>query len=367
MGSKVTSRAIAYGLLRALLVIGGITLLVWFLWEIQSVLFYIGFAAVLSLVGRPIVIFLRDYLRLPNTLAVIVTLIILFFNIVGAILLVIPIIAEQGENISKIDIDEVKYNLEILNDEISDYFGISKVDILERIQNLDFVKENLTMDLVPQFVNGFFGTLGSVMIGLFSILFITFFLLKDSRLLLEGVLVFSKKGNEGQFLRAFTKIKQLLSRYFIGLIFQILILFILYSITLLVIGTENALIIAFFCALLNLIPYLGPAIGYVLMSAFVISDNLGAEFTDVILPQLIIVAICYGFIQLIDNFLNQPLIFGKSVKSHPLEIFLIILIAGLLFGIIGLVLAVPTYTAIKVISKEFLSEYKIVKKLTQNL
>ena len=75
----------------------------------------------------------------------------------------------------------------------------------------------------------------------------------------------------------------------------------------------------------------------------------------------------YGIIQLIDNFLNQPLIFGKSVKSHPLEIFIIILIAGLVFGIIGLVLAIPTYTAIKVISKEFLSEYKIVKKLTQNL
>ncbi|PRP66139.1 AI-2E family transporter [Nonlabens agnitus] len=367
MGTRATSRAIAFGLLRALLIIAGVFLLAWFLWEIQSVLFYIGFAAVLSLVGRPIVLFLRDRLNFPNTLAVIVTLIILFSVIVGAILMIIPVIAEQGENISKIDIEEVKDNLEILNTQISDYFGISKVNVLERIQNLEFVRENLTMDLIPQFVNGLFGTLGSLLIGLFSILFISFFLLKDSRLLLEGVLVFSKKGNEGQFLRAFTKIKQLLSRYFIGLIFQILIIFVLYGILLLSLGTENALIIAFFCALLNLIPYLGPAIGYFLMSAFVISDNLGANFTEIILPQLIVVSIGYGIIQMIDNFLNQPLIFGKSVKSHPLEIFIIILIAGLLFGIIGLVLAIPTYTAIKVISKEFLSEYKIVKKLTQNL
>jgi len=367
MSSKITSRAIAFGLLRALLIIAGVILLAWFLWEIQSVLLYIGFAAVLSLVGRPIVLFLRDRLMLPNTLAVIVTLIILFTIIIGAILLIIPVIAEQGENISKINIEEVKSNLEVLNDQISDYFGIEKVNVLERIQSLDFVRNNITTELVPQFVNGFFGTLGSFMIGLFSILFIAFFLLKDSRLLLEGVLVFSKKGNEGQFLRAFTKIKQLLSRYFIGLIFQILILFVLYGILLLSLGTENALIIAFFCALLNLIPYLGPAIGYFLMCAFVISDNLGANFTDIILPQLIIVSIGYGIIQMIDNFLNQPLIFGKSVKSHPLEIFIIILIAGLVFGIIGLVLAVPTYTAIKVISKEFLSEYKIVKKLTQNL
>jgi len=367
MASKVTSRAIAFGLLRALLIVAGVILLGWFLWEIQSVLFYIGFAAVLSLVGRPIVLFFRDKLMFPNTIAVIVTLIFLFTIIIGAVLLIIPVIAEQGENISKINMDEVESNLEVLNDQISDYFGIEKVNVLERIQNLDFVRNNLTIDLVPQFVNGFFGTLGSFMIGLFSILFIAFFLLKDSRLLLEGVLVFSKKGNEGQFLRAFTKIKQLLSRYFIGLIFQILILFVLYGIMLLSLGIENALIIAFFCALLNLIPYLGPAIGYILMSAFVISDNLGANFTETILPQLIIIAIGYGIIQMIDNFLNQPLIFGKSVKSHPLEIFIVILIAGLVFGIVGLVLAVPTYTAIKVISKEFLSEYKIVKKLTQNL
>jgi predicted PurR-regulated permease PerM len=366
MAENITARDIAFGLLRALAIIAGILALLWFLWEIQSVLLYIGVAAVLSLVGRPIVLFLRDRLKVPNTIAVIITLIILFSIIIGTVIMIIPVIAEQGENISKINIDEVKSNLETLNQQISDYFGIDRVNVLERIQNLEYVRE-FDMEIVPQFVNGFFGTLGSFMIGLFSILFIAFFLLKDSRLLLEGVLVFSKKGNEGQFLRAFTKIKQLLSRYFIGLIFQILILFVLYSIMLLSLGVENALIIAFFCALLNLIPYLGPAIGFILMCAFVISDNLGANFTAIILPKLIVVAIGYMIIQLIDNFLNQPLIFGKSVKSHPLEIFIVILIAGLVFGIIGLVLAVPTYTAIKVISKEFLSEYKIVKKLTQNL
>jgi len=367
MEPKALSRSIAFGLLRTLLIIGGIILLAWLLWEIQSVLFYIGVAAVLSLIGRPLVLLLRDQLKFPNTLAVIITLIILFSIMIGAILMIIPVIVEQGENISKIDIEEVKINLEILNEQISDYFGISRVNVLERVQNLEFVKANFTLDLVPQFVNGFFGTMGSIMIGMFSILFIAFFLLKDSRLLLEGVLVFSKKGNEGQFLRAFTKIKQLLSRYFIGLILQVVILFVLYSVILLSLGVQNALIISFFCALLNLIPYLGPAIGYILMCAFVISDSLGANFTEFILPKLIVVTIGYGIIQLIDNFLNQPLIFGKSVKSHPLEIFIIILIAGLVFGIIGLVLAIPTYTAIKVISKEFLSEYKIVKKLTQNL
>ncbi|MFB0904584.1 MAG: AI-2E family transporter [Nonlabens sp.] len=366
MIKAIHSKSITYGLLRALGLIFGVFILLWFLWEIQSVLAYIGIAAVVSLIGRPIVLFLKDRLKFHNTIAVILTLLLLFMIIIGAVLMVIPIITEQSDNLSKIDLEELELNIEILNEQISAYFGIQRVDILERLQKTHYY-ENFNMELIPQFVNGFFGTLGSFGIGLFSILFIAFFFLKDSRLLLEGVLVFSKKGTEGQFLRAFTKIKQLLSRYFIGLVFQVFILFVLYGVILFIVGVENAIIIAFFCALLNLVPYLGPAIGYVLMSAFVVSGHLGSNFSVVILPKLMIVLIGYGIVQTIDNFLNQPLIFGKSVKSHPLEIFIIILIAGILFGILGLVLAIPTYTAIKVISKEFLSEYKIVKKLTQNL
>lgn len=366
MTTKSLSKAIAYGLLRAIGIIMGILITLFFLWEIQAVLAYIGIAAVLSLIGRPIVLFLRDRLRIPNTIAVVITLVVLLIVILSAIALIIPVIIEQGENIGQIDIDELRENLEILNTQFNDFFNIERVDLLERVEQLEVFKD-FNMDLIPTFINSFLGTLGSFGIGLFSILFISFFLLKDSRLLLEGVLVFSKKGNEGQFLRAFTKIKQLLSRYFIGLVFQVIILFALYTILLLIVGVEHALIIAFFCALLNLIPYLGPAIGYVLMSGIVISDNLGNDFTSFIFPKLIIVFVGYGIVQTIDNFINQPLIFGKSVRSHPLEIFLVILLAGILFGVLGLILAIPTYTAVKVIAKEFLSEYKIVKKLTHNL
>ena len=75
----------------------------------------------------------------------------------------------------------------------------------------------------------------------------------------------------------------------------------------------------------------------------------------------------YLIAQLIDNFFSQPIIFSKSVKSHPLEIFLVIVIGGLMFGIVGMIVAVPTYTAIKVILKEFLSENKIVMSLTKDL
>mgnify|MGYP000082286664 FL=1 len=71
--------------------------------------------------------------------------------------------------------------------------------------------------------------------------------------------------------------------------------------------------------------------------------------------------------QLIDNFLSQPMIFSKSVKSHPLEIFIVILTGGTLMGTTGMIVAIPLYTTLKVIFKAFLSENKIVKSLTQDL
>ena len=94
------------------------------------------------------------------------------------------------------------------------------------------------------------------------------------------------------------------------------------------------------------------------MLTLTMTSNLGESFSEVILPKTFWVFIVFMIGQLIDNFGSQPVIFSKSVKSHPLEIFLVILITGILFGIIGLMIAVPAYTVIKVILKEFLAENK---------
>lgn len=69
----------------------------------------------------------------------------------------------------------------------------------------------------------------------------------------------------------------------------------------------------------------------------------------------------------IDNILFQPLIYSSSVKAHPLEIFLVILAAGNMAGIVGMFLAIPTYTIIRVVAKEFFENMKLVRKLTENL
>jgi len=84
---------------------------------------------------------------------------------------------------------------------------------------------------------------------------------------------------------------------------------------------------------------------------------------------MVIVKILGTFIgaNLIDNMVLQPLIYSSSVKAHPLEIFLVILLAGSLAGIPGMILAIPTYTVVRIIAKEFLSQLRIVQKLTERM
>lgn len=360
------SNTISNGILKALAIILGIILVLYFLYKIQAIIVYIAIAGVISLIGRPIVLFLRRKLKFRNTIAVIVTMLILIGLLVGLVLLFIPLVIEQGQNLSLLNINELQSNVEDLYKQILTYFDIKNIDIEQSIKNSNMLSK-IDYSVIPDFLNSLVSGLGSFSIGLFSVLFISFFFFKDSKLLEDGVMTFIPEGKESRLKKSFTSIKDLLSRYFVGLIFQILILFVIYTIFLLISGTANAIVIAFLCALLNLIPYVGPMISGVLMIVLTMTSNLGENFQEVITPALFWVITGFIVGQLVDNFVSQPIIFSKSVKSHPLEIFLVILIAGVLFGIMGLIVAIPAYTAIKVILKEFLSENKIVKQLTKGL
>jgi predicted PurR-regulated permease PerM len=72
-------------------------------------------------------------------------------------------------------------------------------------------------------------------------------------------------------------------------------------------------------------------------------------------------------INLVDGFIIQPYIFSNSVKAHPLEIFIVTLMAGTLGGIFGMVIALPVYTIIRIIAGEFLSHLKFFRKISQNI
>ena len=362
----MTSKTLSEGILRAIAILIGTALVLYFLYQISSVIAYIAIAGVVSLIGRPIVLFLRRKLKFNDTIAVIVTMLLLIGILVGIIALFIPLIVQQGQNLSLLNIEALQGNMENLYRQITEYFGVSSSEIEQSVKDSKILA-NFDFGFVPNFLNSFIGILGSLSIGLFSVLFIAFFFLKDSKLFEDGLMVFVPDNKESRLKKSIDTIKDLLSRYFVGLVFQILILFIFYTIVLLIFGVENAIVIAFLCALLNLIPYVGPLIGGVLMLTLTMTSNIGADFSSVILPKTSYVMIGFLIGQLVDNFISQPRIFSQSVKSHPLEIFLVIIIGGLLFGITGMIIAVPGYTAIKVILKEFLSENKIVQSLTKNL
>ena len=362
----MNSNTIANGILKALGIIIGIALLLYFLYKIQSVIIYLTIAGVISLIGRPITIFLRRRLKFNNTVAVVVTMVLFIAVLAGIVSLFIPLVAEQGRNLSLLNIEQLQTNVENLYREIVAYFELNRIDIEQSIKESGFLT-NIDYSLLPNFLNSLVSGLGSFSIGLFSVIFISFFFLKDNKLFEDGILTVIPGDNELRIKKSINKIKDLLSRYFVGLIFQILILFVIYTIVLLIFGINNAIVIAFLCALLNLIPYVGPLVSAFLMILLSMSSNLGASFSEVILPKTIYVMIGFIIAQLVDNFFSQPVIFSKSVKSHPLEIFLVIVIAGILFGIIGMIVAVPSYTAIRVILKEFLSENKIVKKITKDI
>ncbi|NNL83157.1 MAG: AI-2E family transporter [Winogradskyella sp.] len=360
------SKTIANGILRALGIIIGVALILYFLYQIQSVIVYIAIAAVISLIGRPIVLFLRRKLKFNNFIAVITTMTFLIGLLIGLIGIFIPLIVEQGQNLSLLNIEQLQTNIENLYQQIVNYFEFNNIDVQKSLAESNLLSK-IDFGVLPDLLNSIVSGFGSFSVGLFSVIFISFFFLKDSKLFEDGIMTFVAKGNESKTKTSITKIKDLLSRYFVGLVFQILILFVIYTIVLLIFGIKNAIVIAFLCALLNLVPYVGPIVSGFLMLLLTMSSNLGESFSEVILPKTTYVMIGFIIAQLVDNFFSQPFIFSKSVKSHPLEIFLVIIIAGILFGVIGMIVAIPSYTSIKVILKEFLSEYQVVKKFTKNL
>ena len=361
----MNSKEITKGIFWAILQLTGLCIITWLLFQLKILLIYMVIAGIVSLIGRPINQFLIQRLKMRNILGTSITIIFLLGLLISLFSLFVPLLVQQGENLSLLEVDLLKNNIETLVEEISIYFQLDNSFWQQQI-SVDNLFQNVNFGLLPELLNQTLELLGGFTIGLFSIVFIPFFFLKDSHLQKQIILALVNDKITDRVEKSIEKTKNLLSRYFLGLLLQISILLIIYSIVLAVFNVENAFIIAFLCALLNLIPYLGPIVGAVLMMLLTMSSFIGADFSSIILPKTIYVMIGFCVGQMIDNFFSQPYIFSNSVKSHPLEIFIVILASGTLIGPVGMIIAIPLYTTLKVISQEFLSENKIVKSLTKN-
>ena len=203
--------------------------------------------------------------------------------------------------------------------------------------------------------------------AIFSIFFICFFLLKDQKLITTNLRAVLPVNHRWRILASLLRIKNMLSKYTIGLLTQLLLVFVMYLIVLLIFGVENAFIIAFLGAILNIIPYVGPIIALVMTAFLTILGHIHEDFQLVVMPTTFYVIIGYFIVQLIDNNVSQPIIFSKSTNSHPLEIFLVTLISGTLLGILGMIIAIPVYTALKVVLKEFYPKSTFIQIVTKGL
>ena len=365
------SRSIAEGIVIAVLGLCLLALFLWLLYTIRVVFVYIILSAILALMGRPFMYLLNKKLKFSSTLSAAITVIFFILILSVSLYFLVPLILQQADTITSMDTTEIQSvvfdQLNALNEFLMRY----KINVLDDFLQTGF-KNTFDLSIITNWFSNILSVLASFSIGSFSVLFITFFFLKERNLFNSMLLSPVPDESTHRFSRVISDIKDLLSRYFIGITLQVFIMFSLYYLILLIFGSieaDKALIIALLCALCNIVPYIGPLVGFFVFILLAMSNlySQGMIFNNEILPKIYWITGGYIFAQIVDNFVNQPLIYSRSVKSHPLEIFLIIIIGGLLAGVGGIIMAVPVYTIVRVILKEFFSEFKFVQSITKDI
>ncbi|MEM6722451.1 MAG: AI-2E family transporter [Bacteroidota bacterium] len=358
------------------LFIGAAVLSIGFLlYFFADIVSWVAISWVLSLLGQP---FMRWYQRIKvgrfkvgSSLAAAMTLMtfLLIISILSAILL--PMVIRQAQFLAEVEniavVESLEEPLTYLQDRLV-RSGLMREDgrtLIDYIQN-SFIGGYEPSDITKIFTS-LIGFTGSLFISVFSIIFITFFLLREKGLIANMLMSITPKGYRRDLARAMDQITQLLTRYFAGVLLQITIITTYVSFFLGLLSIESALLIGFFAAFINVVPYLGPFIGAILGMIITISSNLDADFYTETWPLLVRVGFVFLTVQMLDNFILQPGIFSKSVKAHPLEIFLIIMVAAKLGGIIGMILAIPVYTMIRVMATIFFKEFDLVKKISARI
>ena len=358
------SRYLAIGL--------GLLLVVLLFYFFSKIITYVLIAWVLSLIGQPIMDIFEHKIRIGKfrvgrTMSSILTILVFFLGFAFLIGTFIPLIVEQARNLAQVDYQNITQALAEPLSQLNDW--LYKMGMANGENSAaDQLQRTLFSFFDPGQLGNIFGSLigfaGEILFAIFSIVFITFFFLKERGIFENFLVGVTPSGYEKHVSAAINSITNLLTRYFAGILIQMtfITLFIFGGLSLC--GVKNALLIGFFAALMNVVPYLGPIIGATFAVFITISSNLGLDFYESLLPILWKVLAVFGIMQMIDNFILQPYIFSNSVRAHPLEIFIVILMGAQINGITGMILAIPAYTVLRVIGKVFLSEFKIVKQLT---
>jgi predicted PurR-regulated permease PerM len=344
------------------------------LWYFRSIVIFVGVSAVISLVIRPICDLYRRIrigrFHIGRTMSALMTVLTLWIFIVLFFRFTVPLVASELQFFSKIDMPMA---LEKAGKLLADIFAPLRRSefgqtIMDEMEN-QFEEALLTFfdfEQVRRFFTSIAEFFGGVFIAAFSITFITFFFLKEEGLLIGTILLFVPQKYETGIRHALLSIRYLLRRYFVGILIQTTLVgtIVTTGFSILGVGFNHAVTIGIVSGLMNIIPYLGPLMGAIFGISVGTLIYLQLPLQYSFLSFFGGMVLVYVIVQLMDNMLFQPIIFSNSVKAHPLEIFIVILGAGYLAGILGMFFAIPVYTIIRVIAREFFDKYEVVKKLT---
>jgi predicted PurR-regulated permease PerM len=355
----------------------GLAIVLFLLWYFSSIVAYVLVSAVLSLIGKPLVdlvckIKIKSW-HPPKIIGALIAISTIWFLFILFFRVMIPLVISQIDELNTVNVPSMIANFKgpliQIDDFIHQYLPSSAKEFSIQSYLIDKVSTVVNVGILTQFFSSTANILGNLIIAAFSITFITFFFLKDEGLFFEGITIVFPEKFEKNIRHALISINSLLRRYFVGIVLQSTGIMILDTLGLILVGLplKTALVIGLFRGVLNVIPYVGPIIGTALGLIIGIATNLDMHFTTQMMPLLIFMTVVFVSVQLIDNFVFQPLIFSNSVHAHPLEIFIVLLIAGSVGGILGMLLAIPSYTVLRVFAKEFFNKFRVVQKLTKKI
>ena len=344
----------------------------YFIWRFSYIIVWVLIAAMLSFIGRPLVtlfdkIHIRK-LRMPRPASALLALLVLVLIGVGFVAVIVPMIIKQAETVSSIDVnalvDNLQGPLEWLDERLHELGAIPAGETIDQFA-VARLRELVNLGSIGTALGKFLSIAGNIFVGIFSILFISFFFLKDENLFEEGLLLFIPEKHHNATRKVVEDSKNLLIRYYLGVLLEVIGVMTLVAIMLRIFGFQNALLIGFFVGLMNIIPYIGPIIGGVIGLTLGTISILASGAYDELLPASLKLLGTFAGVNFIDNNILIPVIYSRSVKSHPLEIFLVIIIGGGIAGFMGMLFAVPIYTLLRVIAKEFFNQFRVVQKLTE--
>ena len=359
------------------IVAGAITAIVLFLvWYFSAVVAYILTSAVLAMIGKPMTDMLcrihigRTKIPFPKWLAALCTLLTIWIVIVGIFALFVPIVFQKINEFSALDIPHIinSFHEPLMSFEhfIKHTFALDddSFSIITAIS--DQIKPLFDVNVINKLLSSIVNTVSDAVIAAFSISFITFFFLKESSLFYDMVIIMFPKKYEENISRALNSTTNLLTRYFTGIVIESALMTLIVSLGLLLWGLpgHDVLVIGLMVGILNVIPYVGPTIGIALGIFIGVTSgypDMSGSITAIKIAGTIL------FAQGIHNFVLQPVLYSNRAKAHPLEIFLVILIAGSLAGVLGMLLAIPAYNVIRVFAKEFFNNFRVVQKLTEKI